>query len=366
MKIRAAVSREGEAAPVIEDVELGEPLPGEMLVRIVAAGICHTDIRTHAVGGWGSPKPIVLGHEGAGIVERVGANITRFKPGDRVVLSGTSCGACPSCIDNLPTYCREAVPRMFAGRRSDGSTALSQNGERLAGHFFGQSSFATYALAEERSAVPVPDDVPLDVVAPMGCGIITGAGSVFYSFALRPGQSIAVFGAGSVGLSAIMAARLCGAHQIIAVDPVTERRALAEELGATASIDPAGGEVAAAVRALVADGVSFSFNTTSVPDVYETAVQVLATRGTAGFVTRPEGDWPAPMTTLLAGGRGLRGIIGGDAVPQIAIPMMIDYWRQGRFPVDRLIRHYAFDAIGEAFDDCHHGRSIKPVLEMPA
>jgi aryl-alcohol dehydrogenase len=366
VKIRAAVSREGEPAPLIEDVELGDPLPGEMLVRIAAAGICHTDIRTHAVGGWGSPKPIVLGHEGAGIVERVGSGVKRFKPGDRVVLSGSSCGICPSCQDNLPTYCREAIPRMFGGRRIDGSTALSQHGSRLAGHFFGQSSFATYALAEERSAIPVPDDVPFDVVAPMGCGIVTGAGSVFYSFSLRPGQSIAVFGAGSVGLSAIMAARLCGASHIVAVDPVPERRSLAEELGATATIDPAAGDVVSAVRALVSEGVDFSFNTTNVPAVYEVAVQVLATRGIAGFVTRPDGEWQAPMTTLLAGGRTLRGIIGGDAPPQITIPMMIDYWRQGRFPVDRLIRHYPFEEIGKAFDDCHHGRAIKPVLQMPA
>lgn len=366
MRITAAVSYEGKPAPILEEVELGEPRPDELLVRIVAAGICHTDIRTHEAGGWGTPKPIVLGHEGAGIVERVGEAVTRFRPGDRVVLSGSSCGACPSCLDNLPTYCRQAIPRMFGGQRMDGSSALSLNGERLAGHFFGQSSFATHALAEERSAVPVPLDVPLEIAAPMGCGIITGAGSVLHAFRLRPGQTIAVFGTGGVGLSAIMAAHLCGAAQIVAVDPVPERRALAEELGATASIDPAAGDAAAMVRALVPDGVDFSFNTTSVPSVYEAAVQVLGTRGTAGFVTRPAGDWPAPMTALLAGGRGLRGIIGGDAPPQIVIPMMIDYWRQGRFPVDRMIHRYAFSQIGEAFDDCHHGRTIKPVLQMDA
>jgi aryl-alcohol dehydrogenase len=161
-----------------------------------------------------------------------------------------------------------------------------------------------------------------------------------------------------------MAASLCGASRIIAIDPVPERRALAEELGATDSIDPNAGDLVATVRALDPAGLDFTFNTTSVPDVYEAAVQVLGTRGVAAFVTRPNGEWQAPMTALLAGGRTLRGIIGGDAVPQIAVPMMIDYWRQGRFPIDRLISRYAFDEIGKAFDDCHHGRSIKPVLTM--
>lgn len=365
MKITAAVSRDGEAAPRLEEAELAEPRAGEILVRIVAVGICHTDIRTHSGGGWGTPKPIVLGHEGAGVVERVGPGVSDVKPGDHIVLSGSSCGRCHSCLDNHPTYCREVIPRSFGGARMDGSSALSQDGERLHGHFFGQSSFATYAIAEERSAVIVPDDVPLELVAPMGCGIITGVGSVLYSFGVRPGQSIAVFGTGSVGLSAIMAAQLCGARHIVAVDPVAERRALAEELGATASVDPAAGDAAEQVLALVPGGVDFSFNTTSVPAVYDAALRVLAMRGTAGFVTAPRGDWIPAMPFILGGGRSVRGIIGGDAPPRLAIPLMIDYWRQGRFPIDRLIRHYGFDEIGQAFEDCHSGRTIKPVLRMP-
>jgi len=366
MRITAAISRDGEAAPRLEEIELGGPRAGEVLVRVVAAGICHTDLRAHEGGALPTPRPVVLGHEGAGIVEMVGEGVTHVRPGDHVVMSGSSCGHCPSCIDNHPSYCREVMPRSFGGQRMDGSSALSQGGAKVHGHFFGQSSFATHAIADARGAVPVPGDVPLDIVAPMGCGIITGAGAVLFSFALRPGQTIAIFGTGSVGLSAVMAARLAGARQIIAIDPEPSRRALAEELGATASIDPQAGDPAGAVRALLPDGVDFSFNTTTAAPVFDAALQVLAMRGVAGFVSAPRSPWTPSMFPILTGGRSVRGILGGDAAPQVAIPLMIDYWRQGRFPIDRLITHYDFARIGDAFDDCHHARSIKPVLRMAA
>ncbi|MDB5661706.1 MAG: aryl-alcohol dehydrogenase, partial [Sphingomonas bacterium] len=168
MRITAAVSRDGEAAPRLEQVDLSGPRAGELLVRIVAVGICHTDLRVHAGGGVGTPRPVVLGHEGAGIVEAVGEGVTHIRPGDHVVLSGSSCGHCPSCLANFPTYCREVMPRSFGGQRMDGTSALSQGGAKLHGHFFGQSSFATYAIADARGAVPIGKDVPFDVAAPMG------------------------------------------------------------------------------------------------------------------------------------------------------------------------------------------------------
>jgi aryl-alcohol dehydrogenase len=366
VKIRAAVSREGQDTPLIEDVTLSEPRADEVRVRIAAAGVCHTDLRAHKGLAWNTPRPIVLGHEGAGIVEAVGAGVLHLKAGDRVVLSGSSCGVCPSCRDNLPSYCREVIPRSFGGQRMDGSSALSKDGERLHGHFFGQSSFATHAIADARGAVKIADDIPFDVVAPLGCGVITGAGAVLKSFALKTGQTLAVFGAGSVGLSAIMAARLAGARQIIAVDPVPARRAMALGLGATAVLDAADADIVAAVRTLVPDGVDFALNTTVVPAVYEAALRVLGMRGVAAFVSAPPQPLSVPLPLLLGGGRSLRGIIGGDAAPQVVIPMLLDFWRQGRFPMDRLITPFPFERIADAFDAFRHGTVIKPVLRMEA
>ena len=246
----------------------------------------------------------------------------------------------------------------------DGSSAISQAGEKIHGHFFGQSSFATYAIADARGAVRIDRDVPFEIAAPLGCGIITGAGAIFASFRMTPDQTLVVFGTGSVGLSAVMAARLVGARRIVAVDPVPARRALAVELGATHGIDPAAGDVVAAVRAILPDGADFSLNTTASNAVFDAAIGVLGMMGTAGFVTSPPQPLSFAAQSLLFGGRSLRGIIGGSAAPQLAIPMMIDHWRQGRFPVDRLIRRYDFARIGEAFDDCRRGEVIKPVLTI--
>jgi aryl-alcohol dehydrogenase len=361
----AAVSREGTEAPELETVEVEEPGAGEILVRIVACGICHTDVSVH--GGYGpSPKPIVLGHEGAGIVERVGEGVTTLAPGDHVLLSSNSCGTCRNCRRNLPTYCDEAMQRNFGGARPDGTSPLSQNGSAVHARFFGQSSFAQHALADEHAAIKVAADLPLEVLAPLGCGVHTGAGAVLSSFGVAPGQTIAVFGTGSVGLSAVMAARLAGAEQIVAVDVVPSRLALAQELGATATVDATSDDPIDAIRELVPHGVDFTLNTTMAPAVYTQAVECLGARGIAGFVTSPRGEWAPDMWHLLVGGRSVRGIVGGDSVPSLLIPLLIDYHRQGRFPFDRLIRFYAFEQIADAFRDSERGETIKPVLRMTA
>jgi aryl-alcohol dehydrogenase len=365
VRIAAAVSRDGQPHPLIEAVDLEAPRADEVRVRIVATGICHTDLLCHAGRGVPVPKPIVLGHEGAGIVEEAGAGVTDLAVGDHVVLSGGSCGTCPSCRAARPTYCRDAMTLSFAGMRGDGSSPLSQKGERLAGAFFAQSSFATHAVVPARSAVKVPKDVPLALLGPLGCGIITGAGSVIEAFRLRPGQSLVIFGVGSVGLSAVMAARLAGASRIVAVDTDPARLRLALELGATEAI-PSDTKTGDALRDILPPGFDYSFNTTAAPAVYELATACLTQEGTAGFVTRPAGDWAPNLAHLLAGGRKLQGILGGSAAPQRFIPLMIDYWRQGRFPFDRLIAEYPFEAIGEAWAACADGRALKPVLRMAA
>jgi aryl-alcohol dehydrogenase len=366
MRIEAAVSHEGSPFPQIETLDLDEPRAGEVLVRVVASGICHTDLGAHAGGAAGglTPKPIVLGHEGAGIVEAIGAGVTSLKPGDHVVMSGNSCGVCPSCRRNYPSYCHEMMPRNFGGLRPDGSTALTKDGERIFAQFFGQSSFARYAIAPERTAVKVPGDVPLEILAPMGCGVITGTGAVINSLKVGAGDTIAVFGVGGVGLSAVMAARIVGAAEIIAVDINPARLALAQELGATAVVNPNDGDPAKAIRAITRHGVNYSFNTTPVPEIWSAAIDCLTMRGVAGFVTAPRGAWSPALFPMLAAGKAMKGILGGDAAPQIFIPMLVDYYRQGRLPLERLIRFYPFEDIAQAFRDTGAGETVKPVLRM--
>ncbi|MGI4881384.1 MAG: NAD(P)-dependent alcohol dehydrogenase [Janthinobacterium lividum] len=363
MKIIAAVSREGAAAPRIEQVDLEAPRSDEVRVRIVATGICHTDLHCHSGIGMPVPKPIVLGHEGAGIVEEIGAGVTDLVVGDHVVISGGSCGVCRSCRAARPTYCHDAMRLAFGGQRVDGSSPLSQDGVRIAGSFFAQSSFATHAVVPTRSAVKVPRDVPLELLGPLGCGIITGAGSVIEAFALRPGQSIAVFGVGSVGLAAVMAARLAGGSRIVAVDVDQARLDLAVELGATDAVLSSAG-IDCILREISPEGFDYSFNTTSAPAVWDAALACLGMEGTAGVVTRPIGNWTPNTGQLLAGGQKLRGILGGSAAPQLFIPTLIDYWRQGRFPFDRLVQRFDFEDIDAAWSACHSGAAIKPVLIM--
>src|SRR5882672_3442888 len=232
MEIVAAVAR-GVGRPfVLETVTLEDPRPDEVRVRLVATGICHTDVsmRDHKI--YPVPHPVVLGHEGAGIVERVGGGVTKVQAGDHVILTSNSCGQCPSCVEGMPVYCYDFNAHNFSGSRPDGTSPLSKNGEKI--HYFhAQSTFANYSVSRERSVVRVNKDAPLELLGPLGCGVMTGAGAVINSMAVGVGHSIAVFGTGSVGLSAIMAAKLVGAGVIIAVNLVEARLVLARELGAS-------------------------------------------------------------------------------------------------------------------------------------
>lgn len=361
LTMSATVTREGAAAPVLEEVQIEAPRAGEARVRIAACGICHTDVKVHRRPG---PKPIVLGHEGAGIVEEVGAGVTEITPGDHVVIGANFCGRCPTCRRGYTSYCREMLQRNFGGARPDGSTPLSQRGTPIHGRFFGQSSFAQYALIDARAAVRVPRDISLSTLAPLGCGVVTGAGAVLRALRVAPGESLAVFGAGAVGLSAVMAAALAGTAPIIAVDVARPRLELARELGATATLHPDDGDVVAAIQDLTGGGADFTFNTTASPAVYDQAALSLGIRGTAAYVAPPEEPWTPNLTVLMAGGRAVRGIIGGDANPQLFVPMLIDCFRRGRFPLDRLIRTYDFADFDIAFGDAVSGAAIKPVLTI--
>jgi aryl-alcohol dehydrogenase len=363
VKIHAAVSRTQLAPPRIEELELDEPRANEVRIRTVASGICHTDLSCHYGQGVPVPLPIVLGHEGAGVVESIGSGVRGLAPGDHVVLSGASCGLCPSCRAARPTYCRDAMKLSFGGMRADGSSPLSQGGERIAGAFFAQSSFATYVNAPESTAVKVPSDVPLQLLGPLGCGIITGAGAMLEALRIVPGQSVVIFGVGSVGLAAVMAAAIAGASSIVAVDVSPARLQLATTLGAT-DVVPSNEATAAALRDIQPYGFTYSFNTTHAPTVYTLATACLANEGTAGFVTRPQGEWTLNVGHLLAGGRKMQGILGGSANPQLFIPLLINYWRQGRFPFDRLISEFAFADLDQAWQAARTGAVIKPILRM--
>jgi len=365
MKIQAAVSRGKSLDLSLEALELAEPREDEILVRVLASGICHTDLKV-CMDGIRVPRPVVLGHEGAGVVERVGKRIAKLVPGDHVVMTFNYCGSCPSCLEGGVTYCYGAHPLNFGGTRSDGSSPISRGGETIYGNFFGQSSFANFAICNERNAVKVRKNLPLELLGPLGCGIQTGAGAVINALRVGAGRSIAVFGTGAVGLSAVMAARLVGASTIIAVDLVQPRLALGLELGATHAVNAGAEDAREAILRITGHGVDFAIDTTTATPVIRQAIRSLAPRGTCAVMASesPQQEVPFNVIHLMAGGRTVRGIIEGDSTPDIFIPMLADLQAQGRFPFDRLVKFYPFDRINEAIHDAESGRTIKPILRF--
>jgi len=364
MEIRAAVTFEQSGEFKIEPVELSEPNDNEVLVRIVAAGICHTDMAARDQH-LPVPLPSVLGHEGAGVVEKVGAGVTEVEPGDHVALSWMCCGACPSCQSGQDPYCENFLALNFGGVRPDGTTTLKQGDQVIHGNFFGQSVFAEYALAEERNVVKLPKDVPLEIMGPMGCGIQTGAGAVINALNARPGTSIAVFGVGPVGMSAVLAAVVCGCTNIIAVDLSPERLETAAELGATHTINAGEGNPVEAIQEITGGGPNYSLECVGNPAVLRQAVDVLPLLGVCGVLgVVPPGTEVTLDNFLIMNGRTVRGIIEGDAIPKLFIPQLIELYKQGRFPFDRMITFYPFEEINQAVEDMEKGKVIKPVLKI--
>jgi aryl-alcohol dehydrogenase len=366
MRISAAVVREPEGKFTIEEVELDAPGPGEVLVEIHSVGMCHTDIGVR--NQWlPMPLPAVLGHEGAGVVSAVGDGVSSVGPGDKVVLTFNSCGECPTCSGGEPAYCLNFLAHNFAGGRLDGTNALHADGDDLHGNYFGQSSFASHAIANERNVVKLGADADLGLVGPLGCGLLTGAGTVFNTFAPRPDQTVAVFGSGAVGLAAVMAAKVVGCRAIVAVDRVPSRLELARELGATHTIDTSGVEdVPAAVREATGMGADFAVDTTAVPAVMRATVSSLAPRGTAGLLGLglPGTELSIDMLELAVPGRKVVGVIEGDADPHTMIPRLVELQAEGRFPFEKLVKVYPFDQINQAVDDSESGVTLKPVLTL--
>ncbi|MER5451763.1 NAD(P)-dependent alcohol dehydrogenase [Streptomyces sp. NPDC002766] len=361
---RAAVVESGGAPFTLADVELDEPGPHEAVVRMVATGLCHTDLGV-ASGGLPFPLPGVLGHEGAGVVEAVGPAVTGVAPGDHVVLSFTSCGECRNCDGGHPAYCATWLPlNLIGGRRADGSGTISRDGEPLGGHFFGQSSFAERALVDERSLVKVDPDVPLESIAPLGCGVQTGVGAVWNVLKPATGSTVVVLGAGAVGLSAVMAAALTPATTVVAVDRVAERLLLARELGATHTVNAGEEELGEALAGITAgQGADGVVETTGNVGVLRQGVDALAARGTLVVVGAPPfGTEVALDVNGLLGGKRVVGLTLGDAETQSFIPSLVRLVKDGRLPLHRLISTYPFADIDQAVRDMRAGKAIKPVL----
>lgn len=365
MDIKAAVARQAHGDFTIETASIEAPRPDEVLVRITGVGLCHTDLVARdqfiPIG-----LPAILGHEGAGVVEQVGERVTKVRPGDRVVLSFASCGHCPRCAEALPSYCESFPALNYAGRRVDGSSGVSIGGEPVSANFFGQSSFASHALAYERNLVKIDDpDVPLELLGPLGCGFQTGAGGVMRSLACPAGSTIAVFGGGPVGLAAVMGAVLQGCSTIILVEPIEARRGLGLELGATHVVDPAAGDVAQSIRAILPHGVEFAFESSGREAVVAAALASLTSHGLLGLVGVPprlDSALSVNLASLITYGHRIHGIIEGDSDLDGFIPELVAHYKAGRFPIDKLTRTWRLDEINQAIEAQLRGDCVKAVL----
>jgi len=360
MKTRAAVVSGKSGRFEIMDIELADPRDDEVLVRIVGVGVCHTDLicrdQMYPVR-----FPAVFGHEGSGVVERVGARVSKVQPGDHVVLSFRSCGRCRSCRRGDPTHCPDIFGCNFGGTRPDGSPTVHLHGTPIFGSFFSQSSFAAWALAHESNTVKVPKDAPLELLGPLGCGVQTGAGAVLNTFKPPVGSSLAIFGCGSVGLAALMAASAVGCTRIIAVDINAARLDLAREIGATHAFDPRRCNVVEEIQRL--GGADFSLECTANPAVFRQALDCLAVPGVCGLVgAAPMGTEVTFDMNAIFFGRTVLGIVEGQSVPDDFIPRLVELHASGRLPLEKIVRFYALDEIDQAVRDTESGRVVKAVL----
>ncbi len=369
LSVTAAIAHSPTAPFSAEAVELREPGPSELLIKVVATGICHTDVMTKAKGL--CEFPIVLGHEGVGVVEQVGSAVTEFSLGDHVIMTYDFCGDCAHCDAGKPSYCVDHGSLNFSGTRPDGERTHRAPGAEtpdIHGSFFQQSSFATYALAHVSNTVKVDPDLPLPVLAPLACGVQTGAGTVMNTLQVEAGATLAIFGCGCVGLSAVMAAKVQSAERIVAVDLNAARLEMALELGATHAFNPAdftdGDALMNAIAAAVPGGCNYAIDTTGVPSVLRQAFDSCGPRGVTAMIAPgvPGTEVTIEMMGLLPG-KSLRGVVQGDSVSKTFIPKLIDLWQQGEFPFDKLVTTFdSIDAIDDAVNAMSSGEVIKPVV----
>ncbi len=363
MNAIAAVLNQPNGSFLIEAVDVAQPQAGEVRVAIKAVGICHTDLVV-ASGAMGLQFPAILGHEGAGIVDAVGGGVTGVKPGDKVLLTFNSCGACKPCERHEPAYCSHFVPLNMIAARGDGSSRVTRDGKQISDNFFGQSSFASLAIANERNVLKVDDSADLAVLAPLGCGIQTGVGGVLRSLGAKAGEALVVLGAGAVGLSAVLGGQIAGCATIIVIEPQEGRRTLAMQLGATHVLDGQG-DMATAVRGIIPEGADMVIDTSGFMPVVVQSVNMIANRGRIGLLGVPgslDAALPVPVVQFITQGGTVRGIIEGDSEPAVFLPELIAHHKAGRLPVETFIKTYRLDQINEAIDDAHHGKCVKAVL----
>ncbi len=365
--MRAAVLRAVNEPLAIEDLDLARPGPQEVTIRLAASGVCHSDWNLVS-GVTQNPFPVVLGHEGAGVVEQLGEGVTTVSVGDHVVLSWLpSCGRCFYCSQGRPVLCEWSTPAMLAGTMPDGTTRLASNGHAVY-HFSFLSTFAERCVVPEASCVPIREDAPLSVAALVGCAVMTGVGAVVNRARVEPGSSVAVFGAGGVGLSAILGARLAGAGAIVAVDPVPFKRELAVELGATHTLDPEAGDVASEIRGLAGGrGADYAFDTSGAPGLVATAYDSVRPGGTVVAVGIPPEDAEAriPAPRLPREEKVVTGSLYGSCRPHVDMPLVLDLYMAGRLDLDRLVtRTYGLDEVNEAFAAMNAGEVARGVIEL--
>ena len=365
MKVFASVThKQGQLS--LEEVELSAPKASEVLVKTIACGVCHTDAAAlHLFIP--VTLPIILGHEGVGIVEEVGSEVTSLKKGDRVILSFPSCGKCDYCHDDHPYACDNMNTLFFDGTYNDGTKRFSQNGIEVSS-FFGQGSFADHVIIDARNAVKadIDNDDDLANLCSLGCGVQTGAGAVLNKIKPKKGTSMAVFGCGGVGMSAIMAAAIAGCSTIIAVDVVPSRLELAKELGATHVINSAEADPVAEIKKITGGGAHNSVESSGIAKVTLQALACLRREGMAVLlsVTGPE-EISIPLEALLLNTSAtLTGLSEGASNPQTFIPELVGYYKEGKLPVEKLVKFYDFKEIEKAFEDSHNGTTIKPILRF--
>jgi len=363
MQVKAAVTHE-KGKISIESVELAAPKASEVLVKLIAAGVCHTD--SAGINQFiPVTLPAIFGHEGVGIVEQVGVGVESLKVGDRVILSFPSCGTCPHCTDNHPWACDDLNQLFFDGSFKDGTKRFSQNGVDVSS-FFGQGSFATHCVVDARNAVKadVDSDEDLAKLCSLGCGVQTGAGAVLNAIDAKPHSSIAVFGCGGVGMAAIMAAKIIGCSKIIAVDVVPSRLELAKELGATHAVNGKECNAIDEIKKITGGGANFSVEASGVPALTLQALQCLRREGTCVLVSvTGDAEVAIPLEgALMNPSVTLKGVTEGASNPQTFIPQLVQYFKEGRLPVEKLQKFYKFEEIEQAFEDSHTGVTVKPIL----
>jgi S-(hydroxymethyl)glutathione dehydrogenase / alcohol dehydrogenase len=351
----------------IADLELAPPGPGEALVRLRAAGVCHSDL--NAIDGTAETRcPAVLGHEGAGVVEAVGEGVA-LAPGARVVLSWLpSCGRCEECLRELPHLCRTTWEAMAPGGLLDGTSRLSRDGDPVY-HYCFLSTFAERAVVPARCCIPIADDVPFAIAALVGCAITTGTGSVWRTAGVRPGDRVAVVGCGGVGLSAILGAVAVGADPIVAVDIADDKLEAALSLGATRAVAWAGGpeETAERVRAASGGGVDYAIEATGRTDAARAAFLATRARGAAVLIgiPGPDAELSLPALSIPRMERRVLGSVYGSARPERDFPALLELYRRGRLPLDRLVgAHLPLEAIGDAFARLRAGGAGRVVLDL--